>query len=62
MKIVLGLICGFLLGLGVALLLFSYSKIALGTMSFTVVTVGGIVVGLVLGILATMKGSNAPAA
>ncbi|MEN3273348.1 MAG: hypothetical protein V7636_2109 [Actinomycetota bacterium] len=54
MRIVVGIISGFLLGLGIALLLFSYAKIALGTNAFTVVTLVGVAAGLLLGILATV--------
>lgn len=62
MRVVVGLVSGLLLGLGVALLLFSYSKLAIGTKAFPVVIVVGAVVGLALGILATMRrGSKAPA-
>lgn len=62
MRVVVGLVSGLLLGLGVALLLFSYSKIALGTTAFPVVILVGAVVGLVLGILATMKRARTPVA
>ena len=54
MRVVLGIISGFLLGLGVALLLFSYAKIAAGTNAPTVVVLVGTVAGLALGILATV--------
>ena len=63
MRVVLGLVSGLLFGIGVALLLFSYAKIAIGTTAFPVVIVAGVVVGLVLGIVATMKKRSAsPAA
>ena len=54
MRIVSGIVFGFLLGLGVALLLFSYAKIAIGTGAFPVVVVIGTAAGLLLGILATV--------
>ena len=54
MRIVGGIVSGFLLGLGVALLLFSYAKIAIGTGAVPVVVVIGTVAGLLLGILATV--------
>lgn len=53
MRVVLGIVSGLLLGLGIALLLFSYAKIAVGTSAFTVVTLAGVAAGLLLGILAT---------
>ena len=54
MRIVGGIVSGFLLGLGVALLLFSYAKIAVGTNALPVVTLIGAAAGLLLGILATV--------
>lgn len=54
MRIVGGIVSGLLLGLGVALLLFSYAKIALGTGAVPVVIGIGTAVGLLLGILATV--------
>ena len=54
MRVVTGIISGFLLGLGIALLLFSYAKIALGTSAVPIVVVIGTVVGLLVGILATV--------
>ena len=65
MRIVGGLISGLLLGLGLALLLFSYAKIAFGTNAFPLVIVLGVVIGLLLGILGTMvkrRGDPADAA
>jgi hypothetical protein len=54
MRIVGGIVSGFLLGLGIALLLFSYAKIAIGTGAVPVVIVIGTVAGLLLGVLATV--------
>ena len=63
MRVVLGIVSGFLLGLGIALLLFSYAKIAIGTTAFTVVPLAGLAAGLLLGILATaVRRSPRPAA
>jgi len=63
MRIVLGIVSGFLFGLGIALLLFSYAKIAIGTSAFTVVTLAGVGAGLLLGIVATaVRRSPRPAA
>jgi hypothetical protein len=53
-RVVLGIVSGFLLGLGIALLLFSYAKIAVGTNALPVVTLAGAGAGLLLGILATV--------
>jgi len=57
----LGIVSGFLLGLGIALLLFSYAKIAVGTNAVPVVVIIGTVAGLVLGILATVFNRSARA-
>ena len=54
MRIVGGIVSGFVLGLGVALLLFSYAKIAVGTGAVPVVVLIGTAAGLLLGILATL--------
>ena len=56
--IVRGLLSGLLLGLGVALLLFSYAKVAIGTLSFLIVIVIGIVLGLVIGLIGTPAGAG----
>lgn len=53
MRIVLGTVSGFLLGLGITLLLFTYAKIAFGTNAPSWIVVAGTLVGLVVGILAT---------
>ena len=53
-----GLFAGLLLGLGLALLLFTYAKIAIGTLAFPLVIVAGIVVGLLVGILAPPRGGR----
>ncbi len=54
MRVVSGIVSGFLLGLGIALLLFSYAKIAMGTSAFAVVVLIGTAAGLLVGILATV--------
>ena len=59
MRIVSGIVSGFLLGLGVALLLFSYAKIAIGTGAVPVVTLIGTLAGLLIGILATVAHRSA---
>lgn len=46
-----GLLSGLLLGIGVALLLFSYAKVALGTLAFPLVIVIFTVLGLGVGLL-----------
>lgn len=61
MRVLLGIVSGFLLGLGVALLLFSYAKIAVGTNALPVVVIIGTVFGLLLGILATVARRSPPA-
>jgi len=53
-RVVFGIVSGFLLGLGVALLLFSYAKIAVGTSALPVVILIGTAAGLLVGILATV--------
>jgi hypothetical protein len=49
---------GLFLGLGIALLLFTYAKIAFGTMAFPLVILIGIVVGLLLGLFAPARRSR----
>lgn len=49
--VVRGLLSGLVLGIGVALLLFSYAKIALGTLPFPLVIVIFTVLGLGVGLL-----------
>lgn len=49
--VVRGALSGLLLGIGLALLLFSYAKIAIGTLAFPAVIVAGLVVGLAVGII-----------
>lgn len=61
MRVVVGLISGLLLGLGIALLLFSYSKLAIGTMAFPLVILIGVLVGLALGVVAARRGSASTA-
>jgi hypothetical protein len=53
-RIVLGIVSGFLLGLGIAVLLFTYAKIAFGTNAPSWIAVGGTLVGLLVGVLATI--------
>jgi len=53
-----GIFAGLLLGLGLALLLFTYAKIAIGTLAFPLVILAGIVVGLLIGILAPARGGR----
>ena len=56
-----GFFAGLLLGLGAALLLFSYAKIAIGTLAFPLVIVAGIVVGMAVGLFApTGRGRTVP--
>lgn len=62
MRIVLGIVSGFILGTGVALLLFSYAKVAIGTNAFPAVIIGGVVLGLVVGILGSRVRRPSPAA
>jgi len=53
-----GLLAGLLFGLGLALLLFTYAKIAIGTLAFPLVILAGIVIGLLVGILAPARGGR----
>ena len=55
MRIITGTLFGFALGLGVAALLFSYGKVAVGTNGPAVVTIVGTVVGLLVGVLAMVR-------
>jgi hypothetical protein len=56
--IVRGLLGGLLLGLGVAVLLFTYAKVAIGTLAFPFVVLIGVVAGLVIGIIGTPDGAG----
>ena len=56
--IVRGLLGGLLLGLGVAVLLFTYAKVAVGTLAFPLVVLVGVVVGLVIGVIGTPDGAG----
>lgn len=58
--IVRGLLGGLLLGLGIALLLFTYAKIAVGTLAFPLVVLVVLLAGLAIGIVGTRTGA-APA-
>ena len=51
-----GAVAGLLLGLGIALLLFSYAKIAVGTLAVPLVVLIGLVVGLLVGLFAPSRG------
>lgn len=59
--IVRGAVSGFVLGFGIALLLFSYAKIAIGTLAFPLVIACGTVLGLVIGVLGEPAERGAPA-
>jgi xanthosine utilization system XapX-like protein len=54
-RIVIGTIFGFLLGVGVAALLFSYAKIAVGTNAPAAIALVGAVIGLVIGAVAMIR-------
>lgn len=54
MRIVLGIVSGFLLGVGVALLLITYAKVAFGTNAPSYLMLAGIALGLLVGILAAV--------
>jgi hypothetical protein len=54
-----GLLGGLLLGLGVALLLFSYAKIAMGTLAVPLVVVLGMVAGLLWGLFRPTRRARA---
>ena len=56
--LVRGALSGLLLGIGLALLLFSYAKIAIGTLAFPGVIAAGLVLGLAVGFI----GRRAPSA
>jgi hypothetical protein len=55
MRIITGTLFGFPLGLGVAALLFSYGKVAIGTNAPVVVTIVGTFLGLLVGVLAMVR-------
>jgi len=50
-RVILGVVAGFMFGLGLALMLIMYSKIALGTKAPWVVIATFVVIGIVLGLL-----------
>jgi hypothetical protein len=54
-RLVIGTIFGFLLGIGIAALLFSYAKIAVGTNAPAAIALVGAAVGLVIGALAMLR-------
>ena len=51
-----GAVAGLLLGVGAALLLFSYARIAIGTLAFPLVILIGLVFGLLVGLFAPARG------
>ena len=61
MRLVIGTIFGFLLGVGVAALLFSYAKIAVGTNAPAAIALGGAVVGFLIGTAAWLRKRSASA-